>query len=142
LRRLAAFWTLSGEDRRLLLEAFAACAWFRLVLYFVSANRLRGLAARSIRSTGRSGGPVERPVERIVWAVRTATRWTPGATCLVSGLALQRMLSRHGHRSELHIGVSRTGGVFTAHAWVERDGRVLVGEGELDTYVRLVSWKG
>jgi hypothetical protein len=136
---LAAFLALPGEDRRLLIEAFAACAWFRLVLYFVSANRLRDLAARSGRSGGR---PVERPVERIVWAARTATRWTPGATCLVSGLALQRMLGRHGHRSELHIGVARTGGVFAAHAWVERDGRVLVGEGELDTYVRLVSWKG
>jgi hypothetical protein len=133
-----AFWALSGEDRRLLLEALGACAWFRLVLYFVSANRLRGLIAQPIHSTGRSAAPVE----RIVWAVRTATRWTPAATCLVSGLALQRMLGRHGHSSELHIGVSRTGGVFSAHAWVERDGRVLVGEGELDTYVRLVSWKG
>jgi hypothetical protein len=131
---LAAFWALSGEDRRLLLEAFAACASFRLALYVVSANRLRGL----VEQAGRKG----RSVERIVWAVRTATRWTPGATCLVSGLALQRMLGRHGHRSELHIGVSRTGGVFAAHAWVERDGCVLVGEGELDTYVRLVSWKG
>ena len=138
MRRFAAFWALSGEDRRLLLEALAACAYFRLALYFVSANRLRGLVAQTIRSTGRSGGPLE----RIVWAVRTALRWTPGATCLVAGLALQRMLGRHGHRSELHIGVSRTGGVFAAHAWVERDGRVLVGEGELDTYVRLVSWKG
>jgi transglutaminase superfamily protein len=134
LRRLAAFLALSREDRRLLLEAFAACVYFRLALYVVSANRLRGLVVRS----GRDGSPVE----RIVWAVRTASRRTPGVTCLVSGLALQRMLGRHGHRSELHIGVSRNGGVFAAHAWVERDGRVLVGEGELDTYVRLVSWKG
>jgi len=132
VRKLSVFWVLSGADKRLLLEAFAACAYFRLALYFVSASRLRAMAVRS----GRSGAPVE----RIVWAVRTASRSTPGATCLVSGLALQRMLGRHGHRSELHIGVSRTGGVFAAHAWVERDGRVLVGEGELDTYVRLVSW--
>jgi len=131
---LAAFLALSGEDKRLLLEAFGACAYFRLLLYVVSANRLGSLVARS----GRSGAAVE----RIVWAVRTATRWTPAATCLVSGLALQRMLGRHGHRSELHIGVARTGGFFSAHAWVERDGRVLLGEGELDTYVRLVSWKG
>jgi len=137
LRRFAAFWALSGEDRRLLLEALAACAYFRLALYFVSANRLRGLVAQTNRSIG-----IDAPVERIVWAVRTAIRWTPGASCLVAGLALQRMLGRHGHHSELHIGVSRTGGVFAAHAWVERDGRVLVGEGELDTYVRLVSWKG
>lgn len=134
MRRLAVFWALPAEDRRLLIEAFAACAYFRVALYFVSAGRLRDLVARP----GARGGPVE----HIVWAVRTATRWTPGATCLVAGLALQRMLARHGHSSELHIGVSRTGGVFAAHAWVEHEGRVLVGEGELDTYVRLVSWKG
>lgn len=134
MRRIAAFWALSGEDRRLLIEAFAACVHSRLVLYVVSASRLRRMVTRS----GRNGAPVE----RIVWAVRTASRWTPGTTCLIAGLALQRMLGRHGHSSELHIGVSRSGGVFAAHAWVERDGRVLVGEGELDTYVRLVSWKG
>ena len=51
MRRLAAFRALSGVDRRLLLEAFAACAYFRLVLYFVSASRLRGMVARTIAAT-------------------------------------------------------------------------------------------
>jgi hypothetical protein len=115
-----------------LLGAFIAAAQFRLALSFVSLERLRGWAARPGRGN--------RPVERIVWAARTAARWTPAATCLSSALALQQLLCAHGHQSELHIGVARTAGDFAAHAWVEREGRVLIGESELDTYVRLVSW--
>ena len=132
MRKLAAFRALSGEDRWLLLEAWVASAQARLALYVVSIKHLRGWAVRPGRGS--------RPVERIVWAVGAATRRTPAATCLSSALALQRVLCAHGHHSELHIGVSRAAGVFAAHAWVEREGRVLVGESELDTYVRLVSW--
>ena len=46
----------------------------------------------------------------------------------------------HGHDSELHIGVAHEDGAFAAHAWVEQDGRVLIGEAERRTYTRLVSW--
>jgi hypothetical protein len=132
LSKLAAFRALSGDDRWLLLEACVASVQARLALYFVSVKRLRGWAVRPGRGS--------RPVERIVWAVGAAARRTPAATCLSSALALQRVLCAHGHHSELHIGVSRAGGVFAAHAWVEREGRVLVGDSELDTYVRLMSW--
>ncbi len=132
MRSLAALRALSTADRRLLFDALAASALFRLALHFVSLARLRAWAGRPGRG--------DRPVERIVWAVGSATRRVPGATCLSSALTLQRLLCAHGHRSELHIGVARPGGVFAAHAWVERDGRVLLGEGERDAYVRLVSW--
>jgi hypothetical protein len=115
-----------------LLEACVASALARLALYFVSFKRLHGWVVRPGRGS--------RPVERIVWAVGAATRRTPAATCLSSALALQRVLCAHGHHSELLIGVSRAGGVFAAHAWIEREGRVLVADSELDTYVRLMSW--
>jgi hypothetical protein len=132
LRRLAAFLALSGKDRRLLFEAFTAAAQFRFALSFVSIERLRRWAARPGRGS--------RPVDRIAWAARTVARWAPAATCLSSALTLQRLLCAHGHQSELHIGVSRIAGNFAAHAWVEREGRVLIGESELGTYVRLASW--
>jgi hypothetical protein len=132
MRRLAALCALSGEDRRLLLEALVATVQFRVALYFFSIERLRGWAARAGRGS--------RPVDRIVWAVNVAARRTPATTCLSAAFALQRLLSAHGHESELHIGVSRTAGDFAAHAWVEREGRVLIGESEHHAYVRLARW--
>ena len=53
---------------------------------------------------------------------------------------MQRLLSSSGHRGELHIGVAREGLRFAAHAWVECDGEVLVGEHERSSYTRLLAW--
>jgi len=49
-------------------------------------------------------------------------------TCLRQALLVEALLARRGIASELRIGVrnlATTG--FGAHAWVERDGRVLIG---------------
>jgi hypothetical protein len=125
------FCSLTADDRHLLLAAFANTALFRLALVVFSIERLRGWAGRA--------GAGNRPAERIAWAVTIATRWMP-STCLSSSLALQKLLSTHGHRSELHIGVSRVAGDFAAHAWVESEGRVLFGEHERGDYARIVCW--
>ena len=44
------------------------------------------------------------------------------ATCLCKALALQRLLARNGHHSELRIGVDKVDGQFTAHAWLVHNG--------------------
>jgi hypothetical protein len=132
VRKLAAFCALPGEDRVLLLHAFTAAALFRLALYFFPIERLRCLAAGAV------GG--RQSIDRIIWAGRVAARWMPGATCLSSALALQRLLSANGHTSELHIGVARDEGKIAAHAWVEQEGRILIGEDERRVYTRLASW--
>jgi len=133
VRRVAAFFILPPGDRLLLLEALTALAAVRIALPFVAVERVRAWAARM--------APGTRPVDRIVWAVGAASRWLPGTTCLTSALALQRLLSRQGHASELHIGVARREEKFSAHAWLVCDGRVLMGELEHDGFTRLVAWK-
>lgn len=65
-----------------------------------------------------------------------AARYVPRATCLTQALALQAMLGRAGTPSELRIGVAR--GKETevdAHAWLECEGRVVIGDGQLERYV-------
>jgi hypothetical protein len=71
------------------------------------------------------------------WAVLAASRFIPASTCLVQALALQILLTRAGHVSDLRLGVasSSTDGV-TAHAWLEYEGRVLIGERQ-ETYAPL-----
>jgi hypothetical protein len=133
VRRIATFFALPAGDRTLLLRAFVTVAAVRISLQLFAIGRLRAWAGRI--------GVGTRPVDRIVWAVRVASRWLPGTTCLASAFALQRRLSAEGHASDLHIGVALENETFAAHAWLSCEGRILVGELDHDRYTPLVAWQ-
>lgn len=68
-------------------------------------------------------------VTKVVWAVTAAAKRVPRATCLTQALATQIMLGRRGHRATLQLGIMKSAaGKFDAHAWVERNGAVLIGK--------------
>lgn len=133
MSQLRTLFRLSSEDRLLFAHALVVVIAIRLALPLVDIARLRRWTSR--RGTGR------RPANRIVWAARAARRRVPRATCLVFSLALQRLLSTHGHASELHIGVAKRNGAFAAHAWIVCEGDVIEGEGGDDAYTRLIAWR-
>lgn len=90
----------------------------RAVLRFAMARVARARRPESMTHT----------VRRIAWAVRTASRPIPGATCLTQALATQILLAASDYPSTLRIGVARDHlRRPTAHAWVEVCGKVLVG---------------
>ena len=59
-------------------------------------------------------------------ALERGSRYVPGSTCLVQALAGQWLLQREGYAPQLRIGVSKAEG-FEAHAWLELEGKVLIG---------------
>ncbi len=85
----------------------------------------------------------EQYVQDTAWAVRTAAHVLPvSLTCLPQALAVKYLL-RLDPNLPLNIGVqqSATAG-FEAHAWVERAGRIVVGEWpEGKTYRPLWVWE-
>ena len=133
MRRIVAFFALSAGDRALLIEAVAAVVLFRLALFFVGVDRLRAWSGRLVARSA--------PVDRVAWAVGAASRWVPGATCLASALAAQRLMSVRGCASELHIGVARQERQIAAHAWLESGGRIVIGEPGDEAYKVLTSWR-
>ena len=135
--RLASFVALPSAERRLLGAAAGLLAGIRIGLWVLPFRSVHGaVRARGNRPRSRdTSGP---PVERIVWAVGAADRLVPRTTCLVRALAAQALLVRHGHASQLRLGVAGgSGRVFEAHAWLERDGRVLIGGPVEGRYVPL-----
>jgi hypothetical protein len=82
--------------------------------------------------------------EKIAWAVELASRCMPvGMGCLPQALTAQLLLARRGYPTLLHIGVARKDeGEFVAHAWLESDGKVVIGGHELKRYAPLVALKG
>lgn len=65
---------------------------------------------------------------QIVRFVPKVSRLIPGASCLTQALAAQILLGRRGYVMELRLGVGRDeAGHFAAHAWLERDNRIVLG---------------
>jgi hypothetical protein len=131
VNELRTFARLAPNDRGLLLQAFACLLSCKVRLHFQRFAKLQGWATEMGR------GAVA--VDRLYWAVKVAMRLTR-ATCLCQALALQRLLARHGHPSELRIGVKKSNNGFSAHAWLVYDGRVLIGGSQSDQYKQLVTW--
>lgn len=122
----------------------ALLVWvFRIALWVLPFRVVRRLLARFARESPAS--KEERAtVGRIVSAVTAASRYAPVANCLPQALVAKLMLARHGHDATVHIGVTRIEtGRFQAHAWVESNGRVVIGGSrELFRYTRLPSVEG
>ena len=81
---------------------------------------------------------------RTVWAVRTAARAIPAvSTCLTNALAAHVLLARRGYVSNLRIGVTRDEkGEFTAHAWLEQEGAILIGGDWSDGFTPMPALNG
>ncbi len=123
----------------LLLEAIVALAAMRVGVLTFAYPRLRRIVTRASAPRARASQPSRPDPDRIAWAVATASSAVPGGgNCLVRALATEVMLGRAGYPCELRIGVAKpTAGGFKAHAWLESDGKVVIGRFELGEYVAL-----
>lgn len=135
------FLALPRGQRQLLVLALIVVANVRVALCVLPSRlivrlmrRLTHVAAGASRSRGPSA-------ERVAWAVSSASRVVPRATCLTQAISGQLLLRHYGHAAKLCLGVARSEpGRFLAHAWLERDGRVLLGGAESVTFTRLPSF--
>ena len=133
LRRLA---SLTSGERRLLLRTLFVLAVARVALWMLPL----AMARRVVAAT--TGGMKQIPVERLVWAVKVASRCVPQATCLTQALAVQALLASAGYASSIEIGVTKdTARRFEAHAWVICGSQIVIGGPEVSSYVRLTSWE-
>ena len=123
MRRVHKLVRLSPADRRLLIRAAWLLGMVRLGLWLLPFARLRRLLAKARRAT------CSVPMDKVTWAVSVMGRYIPVATCLAQALATQALLVRCGHPASLRIGVARSKGrQLQAHAWVESEGRIVLGD--------------
>ena len=130
------FRTLDAEDRALLREAVLLLILVRIGLGAVRFPVLRRWLDRWARygTTGRAAGAMLAATPapgRLTWAVAAAGLRMPWATCLVQALVADAMLRRRGHRTAVRLGVRaarRPPRPIEAHAWVECEGSVVLGE--------------
>ncbi|MEB2313880.1 MAG: lasso peptide biosynthesis B2 protein [Sorangiineae bacterium] len=108
-----------------LLALGAAAAVFRCAPARANRWALRALRAPAAARRGAPEVPARAVGRYLAWSARLL----PRTTCLASALAGAAVLRRHGLPAELRLS-NETGGPgreFTAHAWVESGGVVVVG---------------
>ncbi|MBI5247976.1 MAG: lasso peptide biosynthesis B2 protein [Desulfomonile tiedjei] len=130
MRALRKLLALSGYDRILIVSTAAALSgiWIGLRL-FPFGKVLETVDRLSTRVSPRKSGSRWGP-DRIVWAVLAVSRYSPlSFSCLVQALAAKITLSRQGYPVIVRIGVAPTdGGPLRAHAWLEYNGRIVIGD--------------
>ncbi len=128
MRRLNNFLHLPYADRRLLVKSILLVGAVRLGLWLLPFQILRRYLVRFSRASSKSQPVDPVLVDRVAWAVAVSSRFIPRASCLTQALATKALLSRRSQPAVLRIGVIRNeSGEFLAHAWVESNGKVVIG---------------
>lgn len=128
MKSLRKFFASSAADRRLLIRSAGLVGLVRVGLWLLPFRAVWRLLAKLEQHGGNSRAAEPTSVDRICQAVRRVSRYIPSASCLTQALAAKALLRRSGHDAKLRIGVTKGGaGDFQAHAWVEIDGRSVIG---------------
>ena len=128
MRLLLKFLRLPRKDRRLFIRALFLLGFLRTAIRLLPFRALHSFIKRTTRNCIKKQNITQPEVDRIIWAVETASRYIPHVTCFIEALTAWYLLTRRGHPVKLRIGVKKDKiGKFEAHAWVEGNGRVLIG---------------
>lgn len=127
------------KDTPLVLTALFWVCWVRLGLSLSSLEKTR----RRLLPKTLTPPHTNPDLDRMAWSVRRTANMVPMATCLTRAQALQIMLARRGLSTDLILGVARSASKdFLAHAWIEKDGQILIGGSEhrIGTYSKLKTY--
>lgn len=122
----------------MLIKAAVLLGGVRLSLWLLPFPTARSLIDRASRRSRRlAGDPLS--VDQIAWTVEVASRVVPGGGhCLSKALSAQILLLRRGYPAEVRYGaVKESTADFIAHAWLESDGRIVIGGENLNRYATL-----
>jgi hypothetical protein len=128
LRRFRTAHRLRGEERSLLRQTLLLLIHVRLRMFFFSFPRVLSWVRRQTPEL--ASHTISTP-ERLSWLVESMGIALPGVfNCLPRALAGFVLLRRCGWEVSLKIGTRhrRPELPVEAHAWLERDGAILIGE--------------
>ena len=122
---------LSSLERQTLFASLVLLPLVALSLKILGYRRTKGLMSKVVPDVGdelileESGRVAAYGIARMVDVA--ARRGPYKASCLKQALVAWWLLARRRIPSDIKIGVSKTAREFDAHAWVELEGRVLIG---------------
>ena len=137
--------TISKSDLAIILRAFFILNFVRLGLFLLPFSVLQKLLYRASHlSRSAKSRDCHIAIKKIVWAVNVSSRYTPGLVkCLARALTTQTLMKFCGYSPQLQIGVIKADDGIQAHAWIEHEGQVVIGNlSNLNTFVPMQLVKG
>lgn len=129
MKLLRKFLSLHNSDRILLIISWITITVVRLGLWLLPWKILYEVVGKIAPTASNIPQPDENVSSKVAWAVETVSRYTiTTPKCLARALTTYILLARQGYRTELCLGVAKDfQGNFTAHAWVESQGQIIIG---------------
>lgn len=132
------FFNRPRQQQVLFFKALLWLAVIKLGVVVLPFKLTHRLAAAQVPDETRAFGDHSSEIDQVVWAIEAARHYVPRATCLPQALATQVMLGRRGYITQLHIGFLRDkDGTLQGHAWIERHGKILIGDIGVSSYTLL-----
>ena len=127
MAKLYKFFRLPVREKLLFFHALYLLAFYRIRLQRSSIQKLFDHVQHlSSLQHNTALNPV--PPACIARLLNVAAELIPFSTCLSKAMAGQILLAKCGHKSKLHLGVSRDNQqIFAAHAWLSLDGTIILG---------------
>jgi transglutaminase superfamily protein len=133
---------ISPTEFALFMAALPLVAVVRLALWAVPSGSILRSVARFERSKRSDAARARVAPSTVVWAIEAASRRIPQATCLTQAIAAKLLLRLFGYDAQLCLGVGRLDdGALRAHAWLERQGRPVLGAAGVHSLVRFPEFR-
>jgi hypothetical protein len=145
IHRLHRFFDSPPHDRRLIVQAAVLVTLIRVGLWLLPFRLLHRILSGMVGAGPRVKAALAATddVDRVAQVVKAVSRYVPSATCLTQAMAAQVLLRQRGVAARLHIGVQKEDSHgLMAHAWVESQGRVVVGGPRVNQFVPLLVLDG
>jgi hypothetical protein len=126
---IISFLKLPSGEKKVALDALLWVIRIRIMLWMFHFSTVQNRVQKIVcnyNSTPKNTITMNRL--RII--IVAASRYVPRATCLVQALAGYILFSKYGYNTSIKIGVLTENGEFEAHAWLEYDEKVVLGESE------------
>ena len=119
----------ASYGKKLFLQAYLIMSLVRLGLLWLPFNRLQSLVLKSQKLTWLAFAPTQVTTNRIVRSVYRSSKYQRGKPmCLARALTAAVLMNIYGIPHQIKIGVAKgENGQIEAHAWVNSQGRVVVG---------------
>jgi len=128
MSKIKTFLKLNSTEKFILIKAFFLLLTVRIMLWILPFSFIQKITRRLTDVSEDMTSEIS--IEKLTWAIRVMSIYTPGATCLTRAIAAQILLARYNYSSSIRIGVSKNDEEFEAHAWLEKDGGIILGESE------------
>jgi len=124
------FLKLNTSEKFILIKAFFLLLTARIMLWILPFSVIKKIIKKITVINQENDANSKISIETLTWAIRVMSIYTPKATCLTRAIAGQILLSRYNYSSNIKIGVYKNEEEFEAHAWLEADDGIILGESE------------